>query len=132
MDQSNYNVIFEDFTERHYIKDFAKKYGGAWNKTKSDIVSVCERIDMMLQYKRADSIKEIGVFKLVKLDFAVENTHVSPKASGNRCILCVNEDDRTVRILLVYGKNHIEFGQETVWWKEKVFSAFDDVKRIFK
>jgi hypothetical protein len=107
MDQFNYRVQFEPFTERHYINKFQKAYKDKWLATERTIIAVCERIDNMLQYNRADLISASGSYKLVKLDFAVEGTRMSPKASGNRCILLVDEDMRAVKILLVYSKNEI-------------------------
>ena len=58
-------------------------------------------------------ISTSGCYKLIKLDFAVEGTRISPKASSNRCILFVDEDMRVVKILLVYSKNDISPPNET-------------------
>ena len=107
MDQFNYRVQFETFTKRHYINKFIKTYKDKWLATERTITAVCERIDNMLHYNRADLISASGSYKLVKLDFAVEGTRMSPKASGSRCILLVDEDTRLVRVLLVYSKNEI-------------------------
>lgn len=131
MEVQNYNVEFEEFTKRHFIKLFEKKYKSAWVKTQNDIIDVCKRIDAMLEYKRADLIASVDCHKLVKLDFAVEGTQTSPKQSGNRCILHVNEDARFVRILIVYSKNEISDPNETVKWKQLVKRQFDDVAAIF-
>jgi len=131
METSNYGVEFETFTERHYIKAFEKKYKSHWDKTRSDIIEVCKRIDMMLQLKRADLIAENGSHKLVKLDFAVEGTKVSPKASGNRCILHIDEELHVVRVLLVYSKNDISDPNETVKWKTTIKHQYSDVGTLF-
>ena len=131
METSNYGVEFEAFTLRHYIKPFEKKYKSNWLKTRGDIIEVCKRIDMMLQLKRADLIAENGSHKLVKLDFSVEGTKVSPKASGNRCILHVDEELHIVRILLVYSKNEISKPNETAKWKSVVKDQYSDVREIF-
>ena len=96
-----------------------------------DIVTVCEHIDMMLLYKRADLIKESGANKLVKLDFAIEGTRLSPKASGNRCILLINEGEKTVRILLAYSKDDVISKQETAWWQQAIKMNFSGVRDIF-
>lgn len=131
METSNYGVEFEDFTSRHYIKSFEKKYKSAWIKTQQDVVDVCKRIDMMLMLKRADLIGESGSHKLVKLDFSVEGTKQSPKASGNRCILHINEELRMVRVLLVYSKNDISEPNETVKWKSIIKEQYADVRDMF-
>ncbi|MDR0822810.1 MAG: hypothetical protein LBN20_03400 [Endomicrobium sp.] len=131
MATSNYNVVLEQYTQRHFIKTFIKKYKSAWDRTLKDIIAVCERIDTMLLYKRADLIKTSASYKLVKLDFAVEGTRISPKSSGNRCILCIDENIRQVRILLVYSKADIAAREETSWWKKEVFERYDDINKIF-
>ncbi len=132
MDQFNYSVEFDPFTERHYVKKFKKQYGEKWTATMRDIVSVCERIDNMLRFNRADLISVSGCFKLVKLDFAVEGTHISPKSSGNRCILLVDEDKRAVKILLVYSKNEIGPPRETDTWKSIIKNQYKEISQIFK
>jgi len=100
MAQFNYRVEFESFAQKHYIKKFKKKYGDKWVATEQAIISVCERIDNMLLYSRADLISKSDSYKLVKLDFAVVGTHLSPKSSGNRCILFVNEDTVAIRMCI--------------------------------
>ena len=131
MDQFNYRVEFEDFTERYYIKKFRKKYKDKWLATEKIIRNVCERIDNMLLHNRADLIYSAGIYKLVKLDFAVEGTQISPKASGNRCILFINEDIRLVKVLLVYSKNEITPPHESTKWKKIVKVEFPDIDDIF-
>ncbi len=131
METSNYSVEFDDYTTRHYIKSFEKKYKTAWDKTQDDLIEVCRRIDSMLEYKRADLIASVDQFKLVKLDFAVEGTKISPKSSGNRCILVINEDYRSARILMVYSKNNIGSPNETSKWKKTIKHQFSDIAEIF-
>jgi hypothetical protein len=131
MERFNYRVQFEPFTERHYIKKFQKDYGDKWLATERAIIAVCERIDNMLQYSRADLISTSGCYKLVKLDFAVEGTRMSPKASGNRCILLVDEDTRTVTILLAYSKNEISPSNETQKWKNIIKDEYGEIATLF-
>ena len=132
MVQSNYSVEFDDFTERHYIKKFRKAYKDKWPLTELAINDTCERIDNMLLYSRADCIATIKEYQLVKLDFAVEGTQTSPKASGNRCILLVDNNVKHVRVLLVYSKNEISEPNETQKWKDVIKSNYIDVAKIFK
>jgi len=131
MEPFNYSVQFEPYTERHYVKNFQKEYLDKWLATERIIIMVCERIDKMLQYNRADLISTSGCYKLVKLDFAVEGTHMSPKASGNRCILFVDEDIRVVKILLVYSKNDISSPNETQKWKAIIKREFSEIASLF-
>ena len=131
MDQFNYRAEFDPFTERHYIKIFKKAYKDKWLTTERIILAVCERIDNMLLYNRADLIATASYYKLVKLDFAVEGTRMSPKASGNRCILLVDEDTRFVNILLVYSKNDISPPNETQKWKAIIKGEFKELAELF-
>ena len=131
MEQFNYRVQFEPFTERHCVKKFQKDYKGKWLATERTIIAVCERIDNMLRYNRADLISASGSYKLVKLDFAVEGTRISPKASGNRCILLVDEDMRLVKILLVYSKNEISAPNETQKWKNVIRDEYGEIAKLF-
>ena len=131
MEQFNYRVEFEPFTEKHYVKKFKKEYKDKWFATERTIIAVCERIDNMLLYSRADLISISGCYKLVKLDFAVEGTHMSPKASGNRCILFVDEDTRAVKILLVYSKNEISPPNETQKWKNITKEEYKEIAKLF-
>jgi len=131
MGQFNYSVQFEPFSRRHYVKKFQKEYKDKWLATERTIIAVCERIDNMLRYSRADLISSLGRYKLVKLDFAVEGTRMSPKASGNRCILLIDEDTRAVKILLVYSKNEISSPNETQKWIAVIKDEYEEIARIF-
>jgi len=132
MDRLNYDVEFESFTERHYIKKFRKQYKDKWCLTELAIIAVCERIDKMLQYNRADLIYEVEEYQLVKLDFAIDGTQTSPKKSGNRCILFVdNGASRLVKVLLVYSKNDISEPNETQKWKTIIKSEYKEIAEIF-
>lgn len=130
MDQ-NYAVEFNNYSLRHYEKDFLKKHRGNWHKTREVIEGVCKHIDNVLLYERADLINSRDNYKLVKLDFSIVGTKVSPKKSGNRCILVVNEKTRLVSILLIYSKNHICEPNETVKWKSIIRENFPEYAAIF-
>jgi len=131
MEQFNYRAQFEPFTKRHYVKKFQKEYKDKWSATERTIIAMCERIDNVLQYSRADLISTSKCYKLVKLDFAVEGTRMSPKASGNRCILFVDEDIRAVRILLVYSKNEFSPPNETQKWKNIIKGEYKEIAKLF-
>ena len=132
MEAQNYSVVFDSFTERNFIKSFSKKYKSAWVKTEQDIIEVCKRIDAMLEYSRADLISVSKQYKLVKLDFAVAGTQTSPKSSGNRCILLIDEDVRRVTVLLVYSKNDIGPPNETQKWRAVIKSQYPGIADVFR
>lgn len=127
----NYSCSWRTYAERHYAKVFSKNYKNAWLITRNDIDEVCMRIDGMLSYGRADLIASVDQYKLIKLDFAIAGTRVSPKASGNRCILLVNEETRHVEVLLAYSKNDIGPPNETVKWKQVIKREYTEIGVIF-
>lgn len=136
MDQSKYNVSFSGYSEGHFRKSFRKKYKSKWLLTEKAIIAVCERIDTMLLTNRADLIQSMGNYQLVKLDFAVVDTQMSPKSTGYRCILFVDNnkgvsDKRIVEILLVYSKDKITGSNETAWWKGIIKDQFAEISEIF-
>ena len=131
MDQHKYKVVFEDYTKRHFIKNFEKKYKSQWNKTQDDIIFVCEHIENMLLTNRADLISAADDCRLVKLDFAIFGLRVSPKSSGNRCILFLDDDMRIVKVLLVYSKNDIPTSNETQTWKNIIKTQYPEMGKIF-
>lgn len=131
MAQHKYNVVFEEYTKRHFIKNFEKKYKSKWNKTQDDIIFVCEHIENMLFTKRADLISIAENSRLVKLDFAIFGLKVSPKSSGNRCILFLDDDIKLVKVLLVYSKNDIPTNNETQAWRNIVKSQYSELAEIF-
>ena len=131
MDQCKYNVVVEPFAERHFIKSFAKKYKSQWAKTLANIIFICEHIENVLKTQRADLISASGDYRLVKMDFTIFGLKVSPKKSGNRCILLVDGKMRMVRILLVYAKTDLPSKNETQEWKNLVWREYKDAVRVF-
>ena len=127
----NYSCSWSKYAEQHYAKVFSKRYKSAWQTTRDDITDVCKRIDSMLAYKRADLIFDNGLQKIVKLDFAVAGTRVSPKAAGNRCILYINEEIRHVEVLMAYSKNEIGPPNETAKWKTIVKAEYPQIAVLF-
>jgi len=127
----NYSCTWAVYAERHYAKVFSKRHKNAWETTRNDITDVCKRIDSMLLYKRADLIYDTGLHKIVKLDFAVAGTRISPKAAGNRCILYINEETHRVEVLLAYSKNEIGPPNETAKWREVIKVEYKEVAGIF-
>ena len=131
MEQFNYRVQFEPFTKNHYLKKFKKNYKDKWLDTERTIIAVCERIDNVLLYNRADLISTYDNYKLVKLDFAIVGSRMSPKSSGNRCILFINENIRAVKILLIYSKNEISPPNETQKWKNIIKKEYEEIAELF-
>jgi|SRR3989344_1503516 len=118
MTSTKYAVVFEDFTKRHYIKTFAKKYKRAWEVTLQAITEEFERIDVLALKSIAepitDSQADIVIFKT---EFKISGTQESRHGSGNRCIIAVHESTAAVHVLLVYSKGDVHGSNETAWWR---------------
>ena len=97
-----YDVIFADFTKRHFIKTFAKKYKGAWDFTFKLLRTEFEQIDLLFQKSVAEIIIDAGEIKICKTEFKIAGTPDSRHSSGNRCIVAVHKSINNVCVLLVY------------------------------
>ncbi len=71
---TNYAVYFEDFTERHFIKSFKKKYKKHWDITLLAITAEFERIDNLLLTDRAEIIIDSTDIKIIKTEFKIAGT----------------------------------------------------------
>jgi hypothetical protein len=115
-----YTVIIEPFVERHYLKNFQKKYKGAWDISWRAVLEELRRFDALLSTSVAQVISEKGNVRIAKVEFRVAGTNESRKSSGNRCIVAVYRDVGVVKVLLVYRKNDLGDGGETARWKQIV------------
>ncbi|BFT95088.1 MAG: hypothetical protein MNSN_08250 [Minisyncoccus archaeiphilus] len=115
-----YTVMIGGFAESHYIKKFDKKYGGHWVVTWRGVQEELTRIDSLLLTSIAEVVSEKGDQKIVKTEFRVAGTKDSRKASGNRCIVLLDDEKNTVVVLLVYNKNDLRDDNETVQWQKMI------------
>lgn len=115
-----YRVYFEEYTNRHFVKDFEKKYKGSWLTTRKALVSEFRNIDMLIDSGRTNSPihrTDDNSQWIVKHEFVIAGQKESKKTSGRRVIAYVNDTKRVVRILLVYHKDHADKKSgETAWW----------------
>ncbi len=128
-----YSVIFELFTERHYIKGFEKKYKGAWDKTYKSLIVEFTFVNILFEKSIAEIIcvSEDNNIKICKTEFKVLGTNMSRHGSGNRCIIAIHELEQIVRVLLVYGKTDVSSsGKETEWWKKVIKENYLEYKKI--
>lgn len=127
--KANYSVTIEDFAERHYIKNLKKKYKGAWEVTLRSIIAELERIDMLLETDRAETITSVDEIRIIKTSFRVAQTKESAKTSGNRCIVVANQKLGTVSVLLVYTKTDLPNSNETAEWKKLVVGNYPEMRK---
>lgn len=130
MKSTKYKVIFEPFTERHFIKSFAKKYKGAWDFTLKFLEKEFEKIDVLFLRNMAETIVDSKEIKICKTEFKIASTEQSRHSSGNRCIVALHKDTNAVCVLLVYHKNHLGDGNETAKWKQVIKDNYPKYKDL--
>jgi hypothetical protein len=128
---TKYSVMVERFAERHFIKKFKKKYKKAWDITWEAINEELKRVDSLFETSIAEKIVKTKNIRIVKTKFRVVGTNQSKNASGDRCIVAVQEDIKMVYVLLVYHKNDLGNGNETVRWKQMVKKNYSQYKDLF-
>ncbi len=127
-------VEFSEYAEKHFCKDFAKKYKTKkWTETKRTIQITLERCFAFSKTNLIDELRfsrqeGAGIFKL---DFRVAGTNFSPKTSGNRAIFYLCNVRNQITILLVYTKGHCRKGQsENQWILEHIKTNFPEYKNL--
>lgn len=107
-DNEDYRIFFTEYAERHHIKRFAKDYKGKrWVVTLDSIFQDLKRIHELQKLQQVDELKSGKDCKLFKYDFSVAQSGVSPKASGNRCIIFLDIVRHRQDVLMVYGKGDL-------------------------
>lgn len=119
LDNLPFTIVWNKFTDKNFTDEFLKKYKTKqWKITKEAIEDSLIRIHNLQDTQQLDSIRSMDGYGIYKLDFKIAGTNESPKSSGNRAILFVDNHFHIVTILLVYHKNNIKKNQkETVWWE---------------
>jgi len=123
---TNYNVKIERFAENHYIKNFKKKYKTHWNTTIRGLEAMLQRLDNIMGTSIIEEINCFNGLSVLKMEFRVDGTSLSRKASGNRCILSLNKKAKEIKILLVYHKSDIGDKNETATWKKIIRDNYSD------
>ena len=115
---TNYEVVIEPFAEKHFIRTFAKKYKRAWDFTLSALEREFQSFDVILEKTIAEEITNRNADVVIcKTEFKISGTQESRHGSGNRCIVAKYRNPDKIYVLLVYCKNDLGGGNETVNWK---------------
>ena len=128
-DNDDYRIFFTDYAERHHIKGFAKNYKGKrWIITQDSIFQDLKRVHSMQMTQQVDELKSGQECKLFKYDFTVAQSGVSPKASGNRCIVFLDTARHRQDVLMVYSKGDLPKNMgETQYIYKVVRENFNDL-----
>ncbi len=127
-----YQVTFLPFTERHYIKSFAKKYKQAWNETLDALNTEFRSVDVLFSKNIAETIcvSTDNDIKICKTEFKIVGTKISRHASGFRCIISIHASTGLVNVLLVYGKGDVSGHNETAWWQNTIKDNYTNYKDL--
>lgn len=128
-DSDDYRIFFTDYAMRYYIKRLAKDYKGKrWLVTQDSIFQDLKRVHSMQMSQQVDELKSGDGCKLFKYDFAVAQSGVSPKRSGNRCIVFLDISNHRQDVLIVYGKKDLPSNMgETQYIFKTVRDQFGDL-----
>ena len=115
-DEEYYRVFFTNYADRHFMKRFSKDYPGKrWQVTVDSIYQDLRRVHSMQMTQQVDELKRGKDCKLFKYDFRVAQTNESPKKSGNRCVVFLDESAHRQDVLFVYSKGDLPKNvQETI------------------
>ena len=125
-----YSVNIEKYSERHFIKNFEKKYRRAWDITINTLIREFQSFNVLLDRSIAEMITENSSIKICKVEFKIAGTNQSRHGSGNRCIVAIHKDISLVKVLLVYHKNNLGGGNETAKWKQIVKDNYPDYRGL--
>lgn len=128
-DDEDYRVFFTEYAERHHIKSFTKEYKGKrWVVTIDSIFQDLKRVHSMQMSQQVDELKSGSNCKLFKYDFAIAQSGISPKASGNRCVVFLDAKEHRQDVLFVYGKGDLPKNtKETQFIYQLVQQNFPDL-----
>ena len=128
---NEYQVIIESFTERHFIRTFAKKYKSAWDTTLDFLLTEFKFINALFLKNTAEYItnKDADIV-ICKTEFKIAGTKESRHGSGNRCIVVIHKNENKVKVLLVYHKNDLGGGSETGNWKNLIKENYQEYSKI--
>ncbi len=125
-----FRVVVDRFAEKHYIKDFQKNHKAHWLTTRKAIIAQFNNIDLLLKTGRITPpifMSKDMKHSIHKHSFKIAGIKQSAKSSGNRIILYINYELRTVFVLLVYNKNHISPPNETAKWQSVIAKQFPEI-----
>lgn len=126
-----YNVLVSEYSKRHFIKSFEKKYKSVWLKTFETIKNMLSRIEIFSQTSKVNKIHICDNYYIAKCEFNIEWIKISTHASWNRIIVFVNELTLEVQILLIYSKTDVWSNNETAWWEQEIKNNHKEIYDLF-
>lgn len=127
-DNDDYQVVFTDYAKRYFIKHFEKSYRGRrWMVTIDSIFQNLKRVHAIQMTQQVDELGCGINCKLFKYDFAIAQSGISAKASGNRSVVFLDSEKHRQDILLVYAKSDLPKNiGETQFIRKTIEKQFPD------
>lgn len=132
-----FGVYFSDYSKKHYLKEFQKKYKGkVWFYTEESIKQDLARLGFQnnttQRSTQIDELKYKDNNWLAKYDFRIAGSKFSPKDSGNRCVVHIDGNKRIINILMIYNKNNLPKNKgETEYIYDVINKEFKDLEELF-
>lgn len=128
----NFEVLIDEFAERHFVKSFRKKYKNAWEITQRAIIAELVRVDNLIgSNDYVEIIKNNRSLYLIKVYFKIAGSQDSKKGSGNRAIVFADFEQKFCRVLIVYSKNDFCPPNETQKWQAIVKQNYPEIWDLF-
>ncbi len=124
--QMSTSILIQKYAERHFLKSFKKKYKTARHKTYNAISLMIERVDKFLKTTLIEEIISYDDSSILKIEFSIAWSKISPHASWNRAIIHRDKKTSKFDVLLIYMKTHIPKNK----WETK--RRKDIVKKEYK
>lgn len=128
--EGKFRVSFSKYSKKHYRKKFSKKYRGSqWEVTEKAILESLSRAYKFQGTNRLDELwcnnnnRRFGTYKF---DFSVAGTRTSPKSSGNRIFLFLDNKTLFIDILIIFHHNDMECRNETEGLKKILKNEFPE------
>lgn len=70
---------------------------------------------------------------IAKYDFSIAGSKISPKDSGNRCIVHIDGNKQFINILLIYNKTDLPKNKhETTYILDVIKNEYKEIKELFE
>lgn len=129
---TNITVQIQAYANRHFLKDFYRKYKTAWERTYATITHMLGHTENFLKTSLIEEMCTQEQYSLLKVEFTIAWSQISPHASGNRIIILRDKEKNIFDILLIYMKTHIPKKQkETVRRQQEIKNNYSMIKERF-
>lgn len=111
-DDTPYGVRYADYAKRNYLKQLQKDNPGKrWEITEDGMFEDLTRISYtdqdLQQTQQVDELWHKDDYWIFKYDFRIAGSKESTKNAGNRCIIFLDNDKKTLEILMIFHHKYL-------------------------